>query len=171
MSNIQIGLGAAVHLLRRQVGPVHGRGLDPGVHGVAGDPQVQLAELVGLGPAEGRVPQPLLHDGVEPGEEEVHLASTMPHCSCGGVIILAGKYGNTEIPNTEIPGGRYGGEGADEVGLDAGRRLVREDAAVVEQVDRDLGVDLAGEEQAEAVVGRDRVELLLAASPDLHRGD
>jgi hypothetical protein len=95
----------------------------------------------------------------------------MPHCSCGGVIILAGKYGNTEIPNTEIPGGRYGGEGTDEVGLDAGRRLVREDAAVVEQVDRDLGVDLAGEEQAEAVVGRDRVELLLAASPDLHRGD
>ena len=39
-SNIQIGLGAAVLLLQRQVGPVHGRGLDPGVHGVTGDPQV-----------------------------------------------------------------------------------------------------------------------------------
>ena len=44
----------------RQVGSSHGCGVDPGVEGVASDPQVGLVELVRLGPAERTVAQALL---------------------------------------------------------------------------------------------------------------
>lgn len=53
----------------------HGDGVNPGVQGVAGHPQVGLVEFVVLGPAERDVAQPLLDDGMEPGQEEVETGS------------------------------------------------------------------------------------------------
>lgn len=45
--------------------------VQPGVDGVTSRAEIRLAKLVLLGPAEWRVAQPLLDDGVEPGQEEV----------------------------------------------------------------------------------------------------
>ena len=59
------------------------------------------------------------------------------------------------------PGSRDGGEGADQVGLDSRGRLEGEDPACPEEIDRDLGGDLAGQEQPEAGMGLQRVELFL----------
>ena len=44
----------------RKVGSSHGCGVDPGVEGIAGNPQVGLVELVRLGPAERTVAKTLL---------------------------------------------------------------------------------------------------------------
>jgi len=49
--------------------------VDPDVEGVAGTLQVRLVELVGLGPAEGGVAQSLLHNGMEPRQQEVEPCS------------------------------------------------------------------------------------------------
>ena len=59
------------------------------------------------------------------------------------------------------PGSRDGGEGADQVGLDSRGRLEGEDPSSPEEIDRDLGGDLAGQEQPEAGMGLQRVELFL----------
>ncbi len=59
------------NLLGRQVGAAHGDRVDPHVDRVAGAAQVRLVELVLLGPAERRVREAFLHDGVEPREQEV----------------------------------------------------------------------------------------------------
>ena len=56
---------------------------------------------------------------------------------------------------------RDGGEGADQVGLDSRGRLEGEDSSSPEEIDRDLGGDLAGQEQPEARMGLQRVELFL----------
>ena len=45
--------------------------VQPRVEGVTAHAQVRLVELVFLGPAERRVAEPLLDDGVEPGQQEV----------------------------------------------------------------------------------------------------
>ena len=59
------------------------------------------------------------------------------------------------------PGSRDGGEGADQVGLDSRGRLEGEDPSSPEEIDRDLGGDLAGQEQPEAGMGLQGVELFL----------
>ena len=59
------------------------------------------------------------------------------------------------------PGSRNGGEGTDQVGLDSRGRLKGEDPACPEEIDRDLGGDLAGQEQPEARMGLQGVELFL----------
>ena len=59
------------------------------------------------------------------------------------------------------PGSWDGGEGADQVGLDSRGRLEGEDPSSPEEIDRDLGGDLAGQEEPEAGVGLQRVQLLL----------
>ena len=59
------------------MGPHLSHTLQPCVEGVAGHPEVGLAELVLLGPAEGSVAEPLLDDGVQPGHEEVQPGSLM----------------------------------------------------------------------------------------------
>ena len=64
----------------------HCDAVDPDVKGVARTLQVRLVELVGLRPAERGVTQSLLHDGMEPREQEVEARSlvrglhkTTPH--------------------------------------------------------------------------------------------
>lgn len=52
-----------------------GHRLQPRVQSVARDAQVRLAELVAFGPAQRRVPQALLNDGVEPGQQEVQTGT------------------------------------------------------------------------------------------------
>ena len=60
-----------------------------------------------------------------------------------------------------IPGSRDGGEGADQVGLDSRGWLEGEDPSSPEEIDRDLGSDFAGQEQPEAGMGLQGVELFL----------
>ena len=50
---------------------------------------------------------------------------------------------------SQTPGRRYSGESSQQVGPDARRRLEGDDAASPEQIDRDLGGDLAGQEEPE----------------------
>ena len=45
--------------------------VQPRVQSVTPHSQVRLVKLVFLGPAEWRIPEPLLDDGVEPGQEEI----------------------------------------------------------------------------------------------------
>lgn len=53
----------------------HGDVIYPRVQGVAGDSEIRLCEFVMLRPSERRVPQPLLDDGVEPGQQEVQAGT------------------------------------------------------------------------------------------------
>lgn len=56
---------------------------------------------------------------------------------------------------------QYRGEGPEQVGADARRRLEDQHAAGAQQVDGQLGADLRGEEQPEGGVRLQRVQLLL----------
>ena len=51
--------------------PHLGHCLKPGVQCVTRHAQVRLVKLVLLGPSERRVAEPLLDDGMEPGQQEV----------------------------------------------------------------------------------------------------
>ena len=78
---------------------------------------------------------------MEPGEDEVEAGP------------LVGR--------AHHAGRRDGAERPDQVGPDARRRLEGEDPARPQEVDRQLGRDLAGQEQPEAGVRLDGVQLLL----------
>ena len=75
----------------------------PLVDHIEGAGGVRLTELVSLRPAERGVPQPLLHQGVEPGEKGVQ-----PTALGRGFVYAAGRDGLEEVL---------------QIGLDTRRRL------------------------------------------------
>lgn len=60
---------------RRVIAANLGGVVQPGVNRVTSRAEVGLSELVFLGPAERRVPQALLDDRMEPGQQEVEASS------------------------------------------------------------------------------------------------
>ena len=73
--------GVPWHLLWRQVGATQRHAVHPDVERVARAAQVRLVELVALAPAERRVAEAFLHDGVEPGEQEVEARALVRRLS------------------------------------------------------------------------------------------
>ena len=85
--------------------------VQPCVQSVTPHSQVRLVKLVFLGPAEWRIPEPLLDDGVEPGQEEIEsgpLVRLLTRMRCRG----RGKMRKEEKTrgNKARVGGREGGE-------------------------------------------------------------
>lgn len=91
----------------------------PSVQCIARHLEVRLVELVLLGPPLRSVSQPLLDDGMEPGQQEVQASS------------LVGLFAHAS--------GRHCAEGAKQVGLHTWRRFKGEDAGSTEKVDWNLG--------------------------------
>ena len=85
--------------------------VQPCVQSVTPHSQVRLVKLVFLGPAEWRIPEPLLDDGVEPGQEEIEsgpLVRLLTRMRCRG----RGEMRKEEKKrgNKARVGGREGGE-------------------------------------------------------------
>lgn len=110
----------------------HGDTVNPSVQGITSTSQIRLIEFILLGPTQGDITKTLLEDGMEPGQQEVQSSP------------LIGSSAHATSRNSA--------EGPQEVGTHAWRRLKDEDTASTEQVDRQLGVDFHGQEEAEASV-------------------
>jgi len=64
----------------------HGDRVNPDVNGVACTAQVRLIELVVFGPPKWNIHQTLLHDGVEPSQQEVETGSFQRSLSSKGTL-------------------------------------------------------------------------------------
>lgn len=116
--------------------------IQPGVNSVTGGPEVRLAKLVFLGPAQRCVTQALLNDCVEPGQQEVETRTLVGGlCTQGGNKVVYTACLDSVL-DYYVCVSRYlahtshrdAAEGSEHVGLDTRRRLEHKDATSTEQI-------------------------------------